>query len=89
MKDYFKSICLVVLLTFFIGCSSKPQPYTHVITAETNYYLSGPQQGRPPEGKFKTGTKIMIVSDSGSYVLVKSEEGIEAHVSKGSLKKID
>ena len=59
----------------------------HVITAETEYYTTGPQQGRPPDGKFPAGTEISIVEESGSYVLVKSEDGVEAYVAADSVEQ--
>lgn len=62
--------------------------YTHVVTFETNYYLSGPQQAMPPEGKLKAGTKIVIIQDAGSYSLVKSEEGVQAYISSGSFQPV-
>jgi serpin B len=54
---------------------------SHVIVAETEYYKTGPQQGRPPDGSFPAGTKVRM-----SYVLVKSEDGIEAYVVAGAVK---
>ena len=51
--------------------------FSHVIAAETEYYTTGPQQGRPPDGKFPAGTKVSIVEDAGSYVRVWSDGGIE------------
>lgn len=81
-----QGIILFVLCLLLFSCEGKP--YTHEVTVETSYYLSGPQQGRPPEGKLKPGDKILILSDSGSYVLMKSEGGVEAYISKGSFKKI-
>jgi len=58
-----------------------------VIVAETEYYTTGPQQGRPPDGKLPEGTKVSIVEESGSYVLVKSESGIEAYVAADAVKQ--
>lgn len=54
--------------------------FSHIITAETEYYETGPQQSRPPEGSFPAGTKVNVVEEAGSYVLVKSEGGIEGYV---------
>ena len=53
---------------------------SHVITAETEYYTTGPQQGRPPDGKFAAGTKVTVVEEAGSYVLVESEDWVKAYV---------
>ncbi|HJN09530.1 MAG TPA: serpin family protein [Pirellulaceae bacterium] len=54
--------------------------FTHVITTETEYYTTGPQQGRPPDGKLSAGTKVNVVKEAGSYTLVRSEDGVEAYV---------
>ena len=61
---------------------------THVISSEGTYYLDGPQQMRPPDGKFKAGTKVELVQEAGSYSVVVSEDGIRAYVSTGALKPI-
>ena len=61
---------------------------THVITAESPYYLTGPQQGRPPEGKLKTGTRVKLVKTAGSYSQVKTDAGIVAFVASDSLTKV-
>ena len=65
-------------------------PFTHVIAGlgEAHYYLTGPQQARPPEGKFKPGTRIKLLRNAGSYCVVQSETGITAHVATGALKLI-
>ena len=60
--------------------------FSHVISTETEYYTTGPQQGRPADGKFPAGTKINIVKKAGSYVLVNSEKGIKAYVSTNAIK---
>jgi hypothetical protein len=62
--------------------------FTHEIANETVYYLSGPQQGRPPEGKLAAGTRVALLGDSGSYAKVRSEGGIEAWVSSGALRAL-
>jgi serpin B len=66
---------------------SSDSEFSHVIAAETEYYTTGPQQGRPPDGKFPAGTKVSIVEESGSYVLVKSESGIKAYVAADAVKQ--
>ncbi len=55
----------------------------------TAYYLGGPQQARPPEGRFKPGTRVRLVRNAGSYCVVQSENGITAHVATGALKTIE
>jgi len=71
-----------------VGFSST-QSFSHVIAAEVEYYTTGPQQGRPPDGKFPAGTKVNIVQQAGSYTLVRSEGGVEAFVTSDALKESD
>jgi hypothetical protein len=61
--------------------------FTHVVTANTPYYTTGPQQARPPDGTFQSQTKVRVIRDAGSYCQVQSENGITAYVSAGALKK--
>ncbi len=64
--------------------------FTHSIAGlgGAHYYLGGPQQARPPEGKFKSGTRVRLVRAAGSYSVVQSETGITAHVATAALKPI-
>jgi serpin B len=66
---------------------SSDSELSHVIAAETEYYTTGPQQGRPPDGKFPAGTKVSIVEEAGSCVLVDSEGGVEAYVTADAVKQ--
>jgi serpin B len=66
---------------------SSDSVFSHMIAAETEYYTTGPQQGRPPDGKFPAGTKVSIVEEAGNYVLVKSDAGIEAYVAAHAVKQ--
>ena len=52
-----------------------------VILTETEYYTTGPQQSRPPDGKLPAGTQVRIVNDGGSYVQVESAAGLQCWVS--------
>jgi hypothetical protein len=61
--------------------------FSHVIKFETDYYATGPQQGRPADGKFPAGTKISIIQKAGSYMLVQSENGIKAYVATDAVKQ--
>ena len=63
--------------------------YTYIISHDTVYYLSGPQQSMPPEGKFTAGQRVRLLQDAGSYSLVESEDGITAYVSSDSFRRID
>lgn len=66
---------------------SSDSTFSHVIAAETEYYTTGPQQGRPPDGTFPAGTKVSIVEESGSYVLVQSGDGVEAYIAADAVKQ--
>ena len=90
-------VMCAIVVGLLIGCGTaaeKPHPaqgtetYTHVVTTDTMYYLAGPQQARPPEGTFAAGTRVVLIRDAGSYVQVRSETGVEAYISKGSLQPI-
>jgi hypothetical protein len=61
---------------------------THVIERETEYYLAGPQQGRPPDGKFAAGTRVRVLESAGSYARVRTENGVEAYVSSEALQPL-
>ena len=61
--------------------------FSHVIAVETEYYTTGPQQSRPPDGMFPPGTKVNIVEKAGSYVLVQSEGGVNAYVATDAIKQ--
>jgi hypothetical protein len=69
--------------------TSVPTGFTHVIAVETDYYVDGPQQGRPPDGRFTAGTRMRVLQEAGSYVLVRSPDGIEAYVSTDALQRTD
>jgi len=67
--------------------SSAVPEFSHVITVETEYYVTGPQQGRPPEGSFPAGTNVNVVEEAGSYVLVKSEGGVSGYVAADAVSQ--
>ena len=80
--------CLVVL-----GCkeeqssdsSAESLEFTHVVQLGTELYKGGPQQGSPPDAQLLPGTKVKIVEEAGSYVLVETENGESGYVSAGSV----
>jgi serpin B len=61
---------------------------THLIAADTEYYTTGPQQGRPPDGMVKTGTRVQFVKAGGSYSQVKTDTGLVAFVAANALTKV-
>lgn len=62
--------------------------FTHIIVGETAYYTTGPQQGRPADGRFKEGTKVRLRRNAGSYSEVQAENGVTAFVAATALKAI-
>lgn len=77
----------LALKNYHATYKSSDSTASHVVAAETEYYTTGPQQGRPPDGTFPAGTKVSIVEESGSYVLVKSEDGTEAYIAADAVKQ--
>ena len=63
--------------------------FSHTIAVDTEYYLVGPQQAQPPDGTFKAGTKARLVEEAGSYCVVESEDGVQAHVAADAVKSLD
>ena len=56
------------------------------ISTQTEYYTTGAQQSRPPDGEFTEGTKVSVVQEAGSYELVKSAGGIKAYVASDAVE---
>ena len=60
-----------------------PEPaetFRYVISEEVEYYTTGPQQGRPPDGTLPQGTKVDVRRRTGGYSLIKSADGVEGYV---------
>jgi serpin B len=92
-------VALACLVAF--GCQdTKPQPEqaekkdkgadtaTHVVTIDAEYYTSGPQQGRPPDGTLKAGTKVTLVEAAGSYTRVRTPDELVAFVASDALQDL-
>lgn len=98
MKTFRGLLSALVLPLVLVACLKGPSGekrggevsavFTHVISASTEYYTGGPQQARPPDGRLPAGSKIVILTEAGSYVRVRSETGIVAYVSAGALTKL-
>ena len=61
--------------------------FSKFIFVETEYYLTGAQQGRPPDGTFPAGAKVKILEEAGSYTLVESKSGVKAYVAADAIKQ--
>ncbi len=62
---------------------------THVVTEETPYYETSPQQGRPADGTLPAGEKVTVTKNNSNYPQVELEDGKTVYVAAGSLKAID
>lgn len=61
-------------------------PWTHTLTRDEPYYLTGPQQGRPPDGRLKAGTKVSLLETAGSYARITAEDETTVWVATDALK---
>tara|TARA_Y100001934_G_C12104135_1_gene655374 strand:- start:24 stop:296 length:273 start_codon:yes stop_codon:yes gene_type:complete len=62
---------------------------THVVVQDTQYYSSGPQQARPPDGTLKAGTQVILEQETGSYVVVQTVDGIMGYIPISAIKPIE
>jgi hypothetical protein len=62
--------------------------FTHQIVTDTEHYKVGPQQAQPPDGILAAGTRVVVLEDAGSYVRVRSEDGVEGYVASDSLEAV-
>lgn len=87
------SLLLVSLVAGNVYSEEKPRGEkgrflsTHVIARAAVYYTSGPQQGRPPDGRLPAGTEVKLVRRSGSYALIQTESGIRGFVATAAMKR--
>ena len=61
---------------------------THRIVFDTEYYTTGPQQSRAPDGTFKAGVEVTLISEAGSYVIVEDLDGLVGHVSRDAVQPL-
>lgn len=68
------------------GCQKTDTGYTHTLKTTVEYYATGPQQGRPPDGQMAAGTKVRLVEAAGSYSLVEAATGKKGYVASDALQ---
>ncbi|REJ96476.1 MAG: hypothetical protein DWQ35_04585 [Planctomycetota bacterium] len=61
---------------------------THSVEKATEYYVGGPQQGRPADGIIEAGTEVSLIETAGSYALVLTEDGVRGYVAIDALVKL-
>ena len=66
---------------------SKPV-WTHTVCKQTEFYRSGPQQGRPADGQLKKGTNVMLIKEAGSYCQVRTAAHEDVYVACDALQTI-
>ncbi len=54
--------------------------FTHVVMMDTPYYARAPAQAHLPDGVLRAGTKVRILEQVGSRILVETEDGIRGYV---------
>ena len=86
-------IASTVLMAQLGGCagtggSSSQEQFDKMITRRTEYFLQGPQQASPADGKFDEGTRIRILEPAGDYVKVETAFGKTAFVSTNDIGPI-
>lgn len=80
---------LLLLALGLSGCATdgggddktNDRPFNAMITKETPFYLNGPNQQTPPNGRFHPGTRVRILSRHGNHVKVQAVGGLTGFVS--------
>ncbi len=86
-KKYPPTIVMIDLSDKWGITDPKKSRFTHIISHTTEYYLSGPQQSRPPDGQLPSGTKVEVAGEAGSYTIIRTEDNISAYVAADILIK--
>jgi len=69
--------------------SPAPNQFTHKLKRQQPYYFGEAQQGKPPDGEFPAGTKVvLLVYNNGSYCRVADEQGLYVEIEYNGLKKL-
>jgi hypothetical protein len=92
-RFFFVFVC-ALSLSLLVNCAgsgwsgSDAMQYNRMITRRTEYYVQGPQQAAPPDGRFDEGTRIRIIAPDGSYVKVQSASGTTAYVESSAIGEL-
>ena len=69
--------------------SPAPNQFTHELTRPQPFYFDGAQQGTPPNGEFRAGTKVvLLVYNGGNYCRVADGQGLYVEIEYDSLRKL-
>jgi hypothetical protein len=68
--------------------SPAPNKFTHQLIRSQPYYFSEARQGRPPDGEFPAGTKVVLLVHDRPFCRVVDGQGLYVQVGCDSLKKL-
>jgi serpin B len=94
------SAIVLVMFVLCLGCNSADDARRKAaqnmsgplnLATETEYFTTMPPQGRPPDGKFPSGTTVRVINVGGpiflgpdgevqAYLLVRSDGDVEAYI---------
>ena len=87
-------VCLILIALLMGGCADSQHEHERpdvetssgpVISHDTVFYKTGPEQATPPDGTFKAGTRIEVIQEAGSYTLVRAQDGTEGYISSAAI----
>jgi hypothetical protein len=70
----------------YASASRPAETFSYPLIRDVEYYTSGPQQGRPPDGTLSAGTKVNVLRRTGSYSLVRTAEGVEGYIASDAIQ---
>jgi hypothetical protein len=62
-----------------------PEEFSHELTRDEPYHFGSGTKG-PPDGEFRRGTRVVVVTDDGHHAGVIDERGLYVHVRADSLR---
>ncbi len=66
-----------------------PNQFTHRLMRPQPFYFSAAQEGKPPNGEFPAGTKVvLLVYDGGTTCRVVDGQGLYVEIEHDSLEKL-
>jgi len=69
--------------------SPAPNQFTHELKRPQSFYFDEAQQGTPPNGEFRAGTKVvLLVYDGGNYCRIAGGQGLYVEIEYDSLRKL-
>lgn len=89
-----RSICAITLCTL-AACASDSDRFssgvfvaTHKVSVETELYVDGPQQGRPPDGTVRAGKLVHRIATAGSYTHIQLQNNQRGWIASDALEPL-